>query len=55
MAKKKANKKQGWFCCNNTVAAGLFIGIGVGLLVGNIGAFTLIGLGIGYLVDRLIK
>ena len=31
------------------IAAGLFIGIGVGMLIGNTGAGTVIGLGVGFL------
>ena len=32
------------------IPAGLFIGLGVGLLTGQVAAFLLIGLGIGFLI-----
>tara|TARA_Y100000310_G_scaffold330486_1_gene402210 strand:- start:309 stop:461 length:153 start_codon:yes stop_codon:yes gene_type:complete len=35
------------------ITAGLFIGIGVGMLIGEVAAGTLIGLGIGYLASYL--
>jgi hypothetical protein len=37
------------------IPAGLFIGIGVGLLIGNVAAGTLIGLGVGYIFAYVIK
>ncbi|MFC1645490.1 hypothetical protein ACFL08_05715 [Patescibacteria group bacterium] len=35
------------------VSAGLFIGIGVGLIIDNVAAGTLIGLGVGFLATFL--
>ncbi|WP_162832182.1 hypothetical protein [Clostridium hydrogeniformans] len=37
------------------VAPCLFIGIGMGMILGNVQGFTLIGLGIGILVEDLKK
>jgi len=37
------------------VPACLFIGIGVGLLTGQVAAFTLIGLGTGFLITFLVS
>jgi len=36
------------------IPAGLLIGVGVGLLIGQVAAFTLIGLGVGFLIGFLI-
>jgi len=56
MAKKKTEKKT-FFCCNThwMITAGLFIGIGIGLIAGNVAAFTLIGLGVGYIGANIFK
>ena len=46
--KKKKENKSDW-----AIPAGLFIGIGVGLITGQVAGFTLIGLGVGFLVAYL--
>ncbi|MBT6690663.1 hypothetical protein HN903_01300 [archaeon] len=43
MTKKKKDDNSGIF-----IPAGLFLGIGIGLLTGQVAAFTMIGLGIGF-------
>jgi len=45
--KKKVNKKHH----NNGIIlpAGMFLGIGIGLLTGKVAAFTLIGIALGFL------
>jgi len=52
MAKKQRKKsdKSDW-----SIPAFLFIGIGVGLITGEVAGFTLIGLGVGFLVAYLFK
>lgn len=37
------------------IPAGLFIGIGYGLLTGNVAAYTIIGLGVGFLAMALMN
>lgn len=37
------------------VAGSMFIGIGVGYLIGNVGAGTLIGLGVGFILEEILK
>lgn len=46
--KKKANKSD-WL-----IPAGLFIGLGVGLITGEVAGFLLIGLGAGFLFTYLL-
>ncbi len=48
---KKTGPNSGWII----VAASLFIGIGIGMSVGNVGAWTLIGLGAGFLAKYLLS
>ena len=43
---KKQNCRHGMY-----VPAGMFIGIGVGMLIGNVAAGTLIGMGLGFLAS----
>jgi hypothetical protein len=54
MAKKNEQEKHqggnGVFC----IPAGLFLGIGVGMLYNNTGAGTLIGLGAGFLAWAIL-
>lgn len=47
---KKKDDKSGW-----AIPAGLFIGIGVGLITNQVAGFTLIGLGAGFLVAYLFR
>jgi hypothetical protein len=47
--KKKKDDRNDW-----PVAAGLFIGIGVGLYTREVAAFTLMGLGLGLLITFLL-
>lgn len=35
--------------------AAMFMGIGIGLLIGNVTAWTIIGMGIGFLLDALLR
>ena len=48
MAKEKKKVKDDWI-----IPAGLFIGLGVGFITGNIVGYLLIGLGLGFLVAYL--
>lgn len=48
--KRKKNDKSNWL-----VAAGLFIGLGTGILTGQIWGYTLIGFGLGLLATYLIS
>ena len=48
MKKEKRKDKQDWL-----VGAGLFVGLGVGLIIGNVAGFLLIGLGVGLLATYL--
>jgi len=46
-------KKQKTDMSGMAIPAGLLIGIGIGLLLGQVAAYTLIGLGVGFLVGYL--
>jgi hypothetical protein len=37
------------------IPAGLLIGIGVGLLTGQVAGYTMVGLGVGFLLAFLLK
>ena len=47
---KKKKDKSDW-----AIPAGLFIGIGVGLITGQVAGYTMIGLGVGFLVAFLFR
>tara|TARA_Y100000310_G_C20527440_1_gene736773 strand:- start:152 stop:313 length:162 start_codon:yes stop_codon:yes gene_type:complete len=50
MKKQKKKDKSDW-----AVPAFLFIGIGIGLITGQVAGFTLIGLGVGFLVGYIFR
>ena len=50
MKKQIKHDKSDWL-----VAAGLFIGLGIGFITGQIWGYTLIGLGLGLLATYLIS
>lgn len=54
MKKTKDKKNKEKDKSDMVIPAGLLIGIGVGLLTGQVAAFTLIGLGVGFLVSYLV-
>ncbi|MBR9701538.1 hypothetical protein GOV13_01310 [Candidatus Pacearchaeota archaeon] len=57
MAKKKQKKKEAKGAKDDrsgmAIPAGLLIGIGIGLLIGQVAAFTMIGLGVGFLIGYM--
>ena len=59
MLKKKIVKKESkWYSCCGTHsygAAGLFIGMGIGLATGFVAAGMFIGLGVGMLLSSLMS
>ena len=55
MAKKKHRSIQKKSAAELAIPAGLFIGLGIGFIVGQIVGGVLVGLGLGFLLLMIIK
>jgi hypothetical protein len=53
--KKKTKKRSDWNAEGLAIPAGLFIGLGIGLINGQVAGGVLIGLGVGFLFTLLVR